>query len=149
MIYLLCKFVHICAAVVWIGSLVTVYVINLRLRGTAQRPLQAALARQGEFLGARLMGPAAGVTLLAGLATDWAGGFGLPLWILWGLAALVVSATLGATVLRRAVARLAERLESGREAEIARARRRAAILQGANLALLASAAWAMVFKPAL
>ena len=151
MIYLSLKFVHILAVIVWLGGLVCVGIVNLRLARTTERSLQAALASQNEFLGARVIAPAAGLTLLAGLAIVVVGHLGLPLWVIWGLGALVLSMLLGATLLRRATVELRERLasDSASDREVASVQRRLAMLHGVNLAVLVSAMWAMVFKPML
>jgi uncharacterized membrane protein len=151
MIYLSLKFVHILAVIVWLGGLICVGILNLRLARTAEHSLRAALASQNEFLGARVIAPAAGLTLLAGLAIVVVGHLGLPLWVIWELAALVLSMLLGATLLRRATVELRERLATDEtaEPEIASIQRRLAMLQGVNLIVLLSAVWAMVFKPML
>lgn len=72
---------------------------------------------------------------------------GFPLWIGWGLAAIVLSILLGATVLRKAGGELTQRLSGS--GEVHPLERRLALWSAINLAVLLSAVWAMVFKPVL
>lgn len=151
MSYLLFKFIHIVAAVSWIGCLAAVSILTLRLATTTERPVLQALARQSEFIGTRVLGPSAGLTLLAGFALVWVGHVGFPLWVILGLGGFVVVMGLGGALVRRAGVDLAQRLATGDSAatEIAALQRRVGTLQATMVLLLVVVVWVMVFKPAL
>lgn len=112
----------------------------------------AATARASRFFGSRIVGPAAGLTLIAGLVMVAAGGLQLTsLWILWGIGGLLVSMALGATVIRRTGDDLRARTAAGDAdaAVIGVLQRRLRGLSVVNLLVLFSAVAAMVFKPTL
>lgn len=150
-LYPLFKFLHIVAAVFWIGGIAAIGLLNARLARREDPTVLAATARQSRFFGAAVAGPAALVTLLAGIAMIAVSGMGFTLWMLWGFAAIVASVVLGATGLRRAGARLIAGLQAadGDRSSTAPLQRRLALLNTVNLLLLLSAVWAMVFKPTL
>lgn len=148
--YNLFKFLHITGAIIWVGGLVMVGVINARLARGEDRSTLAAMARQSRFFGAAIVGPAALITLIAGIVMVAVSGLGAPLWVLWGFAAIVLSVALGATFLRRTGTALSERLHAGADDSHTKSlQRRLATLNIINLLLLFSAIWAMVFKPTL
>jgi uncharacterized membrane protein len=90
--------------------------------------------------------------LIAGL---WmAGQFGIPftsLWIVWGLAGLVVFILLGVVALGRTAAELSAlaRTAGPSDPRVAALRQRISVLSWLNLLVLASVIWAMVVKPTL
>lgn len=149
--YNLFKFLHVVAVVVWIGGLVAVGVLTARLARAEDRAVFAAVARQSRFFGAAVLGPTAGVALLAGFAMIGVSGLGFPLWVVWGIGAVVLSVALGATLIRRAGEALGERLAAAAPGDpgVRALQRRLATLNAVNVLLLLSAAWAMVFKPVL
>jgi uncharacterized membrane protein len=143
MVYDLFKFIHVAAVIVWVGGVVTIYVMNARVTRAADPQAQAALAGQSRAFGQTVMGPAAGFTLVAGIITMLVGDISLAtVWILWGLASVAASLLLGATVIRRTTERLASGSGDRRPLQLRLAR-----LNLANLVILFSAVAAMVFKP--
>ncbi len=150
-VYNLFKFLHIVGAIVWIGGAITAAIINARVAREKDRTVLAAVARQSRFHGMVVLGPAAGLTLIAGIVMIAVSGLGVPFWIIWGFAMIIVSVALGATVIRRAGEELSEvaaTAEPGAPHLIA-LQRRLATLNIINVLLLLSAVWAMVFKPTL
>jgi uncharacterized membrane protein len=145
------KFLHILGAIVWIGGVIAVNIINVRVAREKEPSLLASLARQSSFFGAAVLGPAAGVTLLAGIVMIAVSGLGVPLWVIWGLAAIVVSIGLGATLIRRAGGALSEAATVAKPGDqrVPALQRRLATLNLVNVLVLLSAVWAMVFKPTL
>jgi putative copper export protein len=95
MIYTLFKFLHICSAIVWLGGTIAVSVLTARIAREHDGTVLAAIARQSRFFGAAVIGPAAGLTLIAGIVMIATSGLGAPLWVIWGFAAIVVSIGLG------------------------------------------------------
>jgi hypothetical protein len=155
--YNLFKFLHIVSATIWIGGTFTLIVLNTRLARSGNRAVMEPLARQAEFFGRAVLGPAMGGTLLAGMIT--AGLMGVrftTLWILWGFAGVFGSLILGTFFIRRATLQIgrlaaqpppAEGLIPATGANLAAAQRRLAALNWLNLLLLLSVVMAMVFKP--
>jgi uncharacterized membrane protein len=151
-IFLLLKYLHVLAAIVWIGGMVALTVLNGRLAATGDPAARAAFGRQSEWFGRNVIGPAMLVVLLAGLAA--AGRIGFPfssLWIVWGLVGFVVSILIGVVAVSRTAAQLGgvartAGMDDPRAAELGR---RLGILNWLNVLVLASVVYAMVFKPTL
>lgn len=151
-LYLILKLVHILGAMVWLGGIVALVVLNARLGREGNPMMMAALGRQSEFFGRNVLGPAMLVTLLAGLFT--AGVAQLPfttLWIVWGLVGFVASILIGVIAVHRAAGSLAAIAREGTpdDPRLAAARGRLVALNAVNLLLLVSVVAAMVIKPAL
>lgn len=150
--FALLRFLHICAVIVWVGGMIALTALNLRLAGKGDGPALGALSRQSRFFGQVVLGPAAGITLITGLILmGMLGGQALVLWMLWGLAVVAGSLALGAVWIRRAQEEL-ERVAVQPPLDairLAMARRRVALLSLVNVLLLFSGVWAMVFKPTL
>src|SRR5262245_688756 len=83
--YLFFKVLHVAAAIVWIGGVMTLTILNARLERTQDEAAVRFLAGQGAFFGRSVVGPAAGVTLLAGVALVVLGGGNMALWTVWGM----------------------------------------------------------------
>lgn len=79
--YNLLKFVHVAAVLVWIGGLVILTALNARLAREPEPGAAALMAGQSRFIGTRVLGPSAGVTLIAGVAMAIVFHLGLSLWI--------------------------------------------------------------------
>ncbi len=144
------KFLHVVAAIVWVGGVITITTLNMRLASTRNSAAMAALASAGRFLGQRVFGPAAAITLLAGIATALTAGFQMrSLWIIWGFAVILLSIVLGATVVRTTTQRLGTlaATPNSDSVQIAALQSRLQMLSTLNILLLLSAVWAMVAKP--
>ena len=149
-VYLLLKYLHVLAVAVWIGGLVALVVLNARLVRTGDAAVMAAMGQQSEFFGRAVLGPAMGITLLAGLATAGVAGFPFSTpWITWGLVGFVVSIIVGVIAVSRAAGELSmvARNVAPDDPRLDGPRRRLITLNAVNLLLLASIVWAMVFKP--
>jgi uncharacterized membrane protein len=85
MTYNLFKFLHVAGVIVWLGSVTTLTLLNARLaRDSANGDGAAALARVTGAFGRTVVGPAAGLTLIAGIVTAIVGGLEMgALWITW------------------------------------------------------------------
>ncbi|MGH3442362.1 MAG: DUF2269 family protein [Nitriliruptorales bacterium] len=149
-LYATLEFVHVVAVIVWIGGVLAVAALNMRLARGEDADASLALTRHTNLFGQAVIAPAAAVTLLAGIATAAVGGLSFAaLWLVWGLAGVAVSLALGATVIRRAGERLEVALTAGETTEVTDLRRRLQVLGGVNLLVLLSVVWAMVTKPTL
>jgi hypothetical protein len=149
--YLFFKFLHVTAAIIWVGGVLTLSILNARLERSSDRAALQVLAGQGAFFGRAVVGPSALLTLLAGIVLVAIGGGRMSLWTVWGLAGVFGSMAVGAGLLRRANLQLAALSTAAvpDEVRMADVRRRIAVLGLLNLLLLFSTVWAMVFKPTL
>jgi uncharacterized membrane protein len=146
-------FLHQLAAIIWLGGILAVNVLQVRIGTGNDRAAQASLLRQSDLYGRAVITPAAAVVLLSGLVLvlqedDLSFG---EFWIVWGLVAVLLSLALGATLIRVTNAEL-RRLATATTVDNPRwpvLQRRAALLYGSNLVLLVSVVWAMVFRPTL
>jgi uncharacterized membrane protein len=146
------KFLHILAVIVWVGGVLTVNVLQLLTGRGHDRAAQASLLRLSDLYGRAVIAPAAALTLVTGLVRveQIDVGYGT-FWVAWGIAAIILSLALGATLIRATNAEL-RRVAADAPADDQRwatLRRRATTLFGINLLLLLSAVWAMEFKPTL
>jgi len=146
------KFLHIVASIVWIGGTFTLVVINTRLSRSQNWPAVQALSEQGAFYGRAILGPAAGLTLIAGIvaAIYMRVSFGA-LWITWGFAGIILSMVLGMVFIRRTTADIIQLTTTANpdQAALTALQGRLANLNLINLLLLLSVVAAMVFKPTL
>ncbi len=151
-LYLLLKFVHVASVIVWLGGMFALVVFNARLARVGDMALVAAMGRQTEAFGRTVIGPAMGLTLLAGLATAGVArfSFGAP-WIVWGLVGFILSIAIGVIAVQRAAGELGALAQSAPpdDPRLGALRSRLLWLNAINLLVLASVVWAMVFKPSL
>jgi uncharacterized membrane protein len=146
------KFLHVLAVIVWVGGVLTVNVLQVLTGRGQDRTAQVSLLRLSDLHGRAVIAPAAALTLLTGLV--WVEqidvGYGT-FWVVWGIAAVIGSLAIGATLIRATNAEL-RRVAADAPADDPRwptLQRRAATLYAVNLLLLLSAVWAMEFKPTL
>jgi protoporphyrinogen IX oxidase len=148
-VYLWLKFLHVAGVAVWFGGLAAIITLNRRLATNTDVGIVGAVAKEAQFLGTRVLGPASGVTLLAGIVLLLVSDLGFPLWVLWGIIVFFLFGLLGSTAIRATSQELQRRIASGDAtmAELQRLVRRMSMLGTINLLLLVTAVWAMVFKP--
>ncbi len=148
--YALLKLIHVLSVIVWLGVALTANLLTWRIARTGDRAALSLLFRHTGFLGPRLVGPAALVTLLSGIGMIAAGGINPgALWVQWGFGGIVVHFLFAPIVLRRAGMQLYQATADGDDARLAAARRRVARLSAVYLAILLSVVGAMVVKPTL
>lgn len=150
-LYNLFKFLHVGAAIVWVGGVVVLTVVNARLVGERDGAARELVSRQSEFVGRTVLGPSALVTLLAGFALMGLLGGGFRLWTVWGLVGVFGSMALGAIFVGRASREFAD-LSTAADPDPVRlvtVHRRIVVLSVINVGLLLSTVWAMIFKPTL
>jgi uncharacterized membrane protein len=142
------KFLHVLGVIVWVGGVFTVNVLQVLVGRGSDRAAQASLLRLSDLYGRAVIAPAAAFTLLTGVVRVEQIGVGYgTFWVAWGIAAIVLSIALGATMIRATNAAL--RRLAADDPQWPVLLRRAAILYAVNLLLLLSALWAMEFKPTL
>ena len=150
--YNLLKFLHVAAAAVWVGGVAALAVLNARVASQRDAAALAITARESAFYGQRVVGPAMGVVLLAGLSMAGLDHIRFTtFWIVCGFVGLVGSVMIGGLATARAGAELSKLAASApRDGSRMRVlQRRLGFLAAANLLLLFSVIWVMVFKPTL
>ena len=149
-LYNLFKFLHVLAIIVWLGGLLIMVTLGVRVGRTRDAAVTRAFSDQGRFLGMALFGPAAAITLITGIGMVQVGGLSYgALWISWGMLGVVLSFVVGGAVAGAMAARLTKRLAAG-EIDVATAaatQRRILQIGVLNLLVLVSVVFAMVFKP--
>jgi uncharacterized membrane protein len=150
-IYTLFKFLHIVGAIGWIGGLVTFSLLSARVAREPDQAVLAEITRLMRINGMAVIGPSSGLTLIAGIVMIAVSGLGVPTWVIWGFAAIIVSVLLGVTLIGRTSKELREAAAAAEPGEprLSALQRRLVALNIINVLVLLSAVWAMVFKPAL
>lgn len=143
------KFLHIAAAIIWIGG--GVFGLILTFRAETAHPAHAlGIARDMEYVSIRVFNPAAIVTLVFGIlmvVDQDAIGFEQT-WIAIGIGAIAASAILGMGYLGPRSKKIVALLESG-DAGFAQSLKSVRNVSLIDLAILLVAVWAMVAKPGL
>lgn len=139
--------VHILAAMVWVGGSIIFLILGARMAG-ASRDEQLAFNKSMEFVGGRIFGPAAALTLAAGiwLVIEHPAYEFSQTWIVIALGGVVLSTVIGLGFFNPQGKALVAELEANDPAATGRARRigRASMLDTLILLVIV---WAMVYKP--
>ena len=154
--YTILKFIHVTGAIIWVGGISTLTLLYTQLSRLEERPTLAALLKTSSFVGRIVVGPAAVLALLAGIATAASVGmdFGM-LWLTWGFMGFLLSIVWGATFVRWTMAALQKSASSAGEAGVGaklrlqQLQRRLTFANVVNLLILLSTVAAMVLKPTL
>ncbi len=93
------KFLHICAALVWVGGGFVMVIGGIARARHASAEDQLAHIRTVAFLGTRLFMPASIATLASGVALLFAAGWGWQPFTIIGLIGLLFTAVFGALIL--------------------------------------------------
>lgn len=150
--YLLFKFLHIAAAIVWIGGVLMLGAVQERLSRTQDRDTLLALSTHTEFFGRILVGPSALLTLITGVVMVAVSGLSFgSFWVTWGFVGIFVTIFLGGFYSRRIGERMNVLIDDGGldDPHVRALQKRLTLLNVVNLLILFSVVWAMVFKPTL
>jgi uncharacterized membrane protein len=150
-LYTLFKYIHIVSAIVWIGSVITLSILNFRIVRSSNPQAVQALSKESNFYGRAIVGPAAALTLIAGIITATQMGVSFnSLWIVWGFVAIFFSLILGTTFTRITTNRLSHLTTTRANfQQVHSVQSRLAFLNSLDVFLLLSTVAAMVFKPIL
>lgn len=147
--YDLLQFLHVAAAVIWVGSGFGLLTLLTVMKRSGDRQTLMAASQHVETLGPRLFGPASMATLLFGVLAVLVGDIGFTeLWIVIGFAgvavALVATAFANAST-KRLQAAVAE--HGPDHPQVAASAARTNMLHVVQLVVLFFVVWAMVVKP--
>jgi len=147
--YQLLLIIHILGAIVWIGG--GIYsMLEARRIGDDRRKLSEYLDH-ADWTGTRVFGPAAFITLLAGIglvvsSDGWSFG---QLWIWLAIGLFVVSLAIGAGYYGPAYARIRELIASDDHAGLQQARKRLDLVTQIDAGILVAIVVLMVTKPGI
>jgi uncharacterized membrane protein len=111
--YTLLLFVHVLAAMAWVGGGILLHLISERAVKAQDPGRIRALLDDAEMLGKRFFGPVTGLTLLFGILLVFNGDWGWDhVFILGGLAGIVLSAILGFGMIQPAATKVLADLEA-------------------------------------
>jgi len=142
-------FLHIVAAMAWVGGLAALTAFGLRVLRSAEPDAVGRFVGSLRVIGPALLAPSAGLLLVLGIwmvADSAAWNFGQT-WIWLALVLLATAVVVGAAFLSRASLGAERAVQAGDDAEAARQLRRWAWGIATILLLLVVATWDMVFKP--
>ena len=142
-------FLHVLAAMVWLGGLVALLAFGRRTLREADPGAVARFVGSLRVIGPALLAPAAGLVLVLGIwmvVDSDAWDFGQT-WVWLGLALLLAAALVGAIFLSRVGVAAEGAVRAADNAEAVRQLRRWSLGIGVVVALLVVATWDMVFKP--
>lgn len=148
------KFVHVLAAVVWVGGACTVQVYALLALRTNDPLRVASFAKDTEFVGMRIFLPSSLILLVSGILTLhdssglWSFGQG---WVQFGLVVIALSIVVGAGYLGPESGRIAKATEVGGvgSAEVQARIRRIFLVSRIELVFLLAVVFDMVVKPGM
>jgi uncharacterized membrane protein len=144
-------FVHVLMAIVWVGGSIHLQIIGARLVA-ARDPLQVGnFSKQAEWIGTRVLTPAAIVIVIAGVIMTLDRWDFEQLWIIIGIAGFLYSFINGATLLGPLSGKTAKLIdERGAEDPQVQTNIRRLFLYGRiELVILIVVVWAMTMKPTL
>ena len=144
------KFLHVLAAIVWVGSSILLQLLGTRAVRSGDPARQAAIARDAAWAGQFVFGPASLAALGLGIGAvihadlDWGSGF-----ISAGLALYVASSVLGGGVVSQLSKRVVGALDTHGEgsAEFTTQLRRLLLAARLDLLVLLAAVAVMTLKP--
>ena len=146
------KFIHIAAAVAWLGGGLMLAVIGLRARRSGDMTLLVSFGRTVQYAGPRVLGPAMGILLLAGIGLVLVQSHSFTeLWILLALGGFALAFVVGVGFMARAGIELG-RVVTAATPDVTRTRAlvgRWVTGYSAMLAILLFVLWDMVFKPGM
>lgn len=149
-VYELLLFVHILAAIVWIGGGVTMQLLSVRVLASGDATRKTAYAYDLEWIGQRVYTPASGILLLFGvlLVIDGRWGWGEP-FVSGGLAIWIISTAIGAAFLGPEGVKIRKLMaaEGPDSPEVSQRVSRFLLVGRVDLALLVVAVFLMSVKP--
>jgi uncharacterized membrane protein len=146
-LYLALKFVHVVAAIAWVGGGLCFSAFGTMLESRRDSPALLSLTRLLGTQGPALFMPAALVTLISGVALLTLGSVDWPAWSIFAIALMAVAFSMCAHIVNTAGADVVRLMNVGREAHAAVAARRLLRLMRFECATMMAIIALMVIKP--
>jgi Predicted integral membrane protein (DUF2269) len=143
--YLLLKFIHVAAAIAWLGGAgATIFAAAM----TASYRSRINIIEMVSYLSNRIFIPSLVIVLVTGATAWWIGALSFDAWVAWGLVGILITGGIGATILGPTAEKLNKAIAAGApEAEVAPQLLKLLRLAQADLVGLSSIVFAMVMKP--
>jgi uncharacterized membrane protein len=144
-------FVHIVAAMVWLGGLVALAAFGVRVLRSGDREAVARFIGSLRFIGPAVLAPSSLLVVAFGIwmvIDNEAWNFGQT-WVWLALALVVAAVLVGAVLLSRYALSAGRAVDAGDQTEAVRQLKRWALGIGSIVLILVVATWDMVFKPGL
>jgi uncharacterized membrane protein len=148
--YELLKTIHVLFAVIWVGGAATTQILATRLSRANDPGRMAAFAKDIEFVGTRVFAPASVIVLGAGIWMVADSGWSFTdLWIVFGLAGIAFSATVGSAFLGPESGRIGRLIEAKgpADSEVTARLNRIFLISRVELVILLLIVVNMVVKP--
>ena len=146
--YLFFKFVHVAAAIVWIGAGVGLLAIGIAAERAADKDQFGRLIANMLFLAPRAFVPASGLTLVTGLVAAWFGAMYHELWAILGLVGFALTFATGQFVMKPRADMIAALIASeGYSDEVMRRGSDLLMIARFDYVMLFTVVAVMVYKP--
>lgn len=149
-VYQTIVFVHVLAAVAWVGGDILLQLMGYRIQRTNDPERMGQFGRDVEYLGLRFIMPCSIVLILAAIALIWYGPYGLSAtWVKLAIVGYVITLVTGAAYLGPASGKIGRllRTKSADDPEVARLLSRLLLVSRLDLVVLILLVALMVFKP--
>ena len=146
------KFVHVLAAIIWVGGAVTANIQGTRISRSGDGERLAMFGRDTEWLGNHVYLPASLVVLVFGVLTALKGNYSFgQAWLVIGILGIVATALTGSTFLGPELKRISGLIESrgAGDPEAIRRMSRLIVVARVDLVVLLIVIFAMITKPGL
>jgi uncharacterized membrane protein len=148
--YTILKFVHVLAAVVWVGGGVAANIQGTRIRHSGDGPRLAGFARDTEWLGTHVYLPASITVLVFGVLTALRGHYSFTsTWLVIGIVGIVATSLTGSLYFGPTLKQISALTEQRGvdDAEVKEPLSRLVTVARVDLAVLVVVIADMVFKP--
>jgi len=146
------KFVHVIAAVVWVGGAVAANIQGTRISRSGNGERLAAFGRDTEWLGTHVYMPSSLIVLVFGILTALKGHYSFAqAWLIIGIAGVAATAITGSAYLGPELKRISGIIEArgSNDPEAIRRTTRLISIARIDLVVLAFVIFVMVTKPGL
>src|SRR5688500_2349589 len=112
--YTVLKFLHVLSVIAWIGGVFTLLLLNRLFAKAGEPSAMRTLGQQGGALSMRVFMPSMLTALITGIGLVQVGNLSFhSLWIVWGMAAVVVAFLLGGVIAGGTARKLGKQLAAG------------------------------------
>jgi uncharacterized membrane protein len=145
--YTVAKFIHVCAAIAWVGGGITLFTLGLMANRRADDAGSAKVIEQVSFLSTRWFIPSSMVTLIAGLIM--AIGYNLwgQAWVVLGLLGFLATFAIGFFILKPTSEAIDAANKAGRQADAKAGGQKMLTVSKFDYTLLFVVVADMVFRP--
>ncbi len=148
--YLVLKFLHVSAAVIWIGGAFIMVMLGVRASGKSDDKAIIDIVRQVAWAADRVYVPASVATLVLGLLLAWYAALWSSLWVILGLIGVATTVGLGIVVLTPMAKKVEAAFRAGRVGpDVTATCREILTIARFDLVLLFTVIADMVLKPGL